>query len=217
MRWQLGMFLFAACFWGACAKAPFTTAVLERYGLTAGDLGRVQFFTSEPIVLERELSQQKRAESDGELRFQEDTRTEVVEVSERTPCVVLRVEGDYLLLGFSPKDLRAALWFAAQPKGDADERRYALVALENTVDESEPFTPRFSKGFLLSWSGKKYHVVSGRGAHLLYQLPDDSERRTVEQSPPGWRLSERGARRPALEVPPPSAAVEGEAQIEVEP
>jgi hypothetical protein len=206
-----------------CAKAPFTTSVLEQYGLTPRDLGRVQFYTSETIVLERELTQDAREQDGAELRLHNDTETEVVEVSERTPCVVLRVEGDYLLLGFSPKDLRASLWFAAQPGGDDDrayDRRFVLTALENGVEpEPEPFTPRFSKGFLISWSGQKYHVVSGRGAYLLYQLSDD-ERRKVEHSPPGWRLSERAPQRPALAPPPSATATATEPQpqeVQVEP
>jgi hypothetical protein len=226
MRIHAPWLWLVVCFWTGCARAPFTTSVLERYGLTAGDLGRVQFYTSETIVLERELTQQTRVRSGAELRLHDDTQTEVVEVSERTPCVVLRVEGNYLLLGFSPKDLRAALWFAAQPDGDgdrADDKRFVLTALDNSVDAlAEPFTPRFSKGFLISWSGQKYHVVSGRGAYLLYQMSDD-ERRKVEHSPPGWRLSERAPQRPALTPPPAAAAAaqqpepESEPEVELEP
>jgi hypothetical protein len=215
------------CLSAGCAKAPFTTSVLEQYGLTANDLGRVQFYTSEPIVLEREATRETRIRDGAELRLHDDTQTEVVEVSERTPCVVLRVEGNYLLLGFSPKDLRAALWFVAQPEADGDrayDRRFVLAALENGLeDDAQPFSPRFSKGFLISWSGQKYHVVSGRGAYLLYQMSDD-ERRKVEHSPPGWRLSERAPQRPTLTplAPPPTAAApeqqpEPEQEVEVEP
>jgi hypothetical protein len=194
-----------------CAKAPFTTSVLDSYGLSPADLGSVQFFTSEKIVLEREVSQQAHEEHGAELRLQNDTHTEVVEVSERIPCVVLRVEGDYLLLGFSSKDLRASLWFRAQPTDDVaeNEGRYLFTALENTFDErEETFVPRFSKGFLISWSGQKYHVVSGRDAYLLYQMPDD-QRRKVEVSAPGWRLSDRAARPPL--PPQPSQRALGRA------
>lgn len=212
-----------------CVKAPFTTDVLERYGLTPRDLSRIQFFTSETIVLQREVSSSTRVQTDGELSFRDDMRTEVVSVSEHTPCVALRVEGDYLLLGFSPKDVRAALWFRAEPLDGASSsvngRRYSLVALENEYHEaSEVFAPRWSKGFLVSWSGHKYHVVSGRDAYLLYELSDDSERDEIERSPPGWRLSERGPRR-SIADPQPSAAAPAAApsattdppSIEVEP
>lgn len=210
MRFGACFLSLALCCSAGCAKAPFTTSVLERYGLNANDLGRVQFFTSEKIVLERELTQQVRVHDGDELRFQDDTQTMVVEVSEHTPCVVLRAYGDYLLLGFSPKDLKAALWFAAQRSDDSDgrtsDRRYVLVALENTYDETTaPWSPRFSKGFLMSWSGQKYHVVSGRSAYLLYQMADDFEQRKVEQSPPGWRLSDRAAKRPVLPSKPAPA------------
>ncbi len=212
MRLWAFVVVVASCAAG-CVKAPFTTSVLDRYGLSPEDLGSVQFFTSEKIVLEREVSQQARERDGAELRLQDDTHTEVVEVSERTPCVVLRVEGDYLLLGFAPKDVRAALWFEAEPADDTagDERRYVLTALENTYDESqETFSPRFAKGFLISWSGQKYHVVSGREAYLLYQIADD-QRDRVEVSPPGWRLSDRGARRPV--APPTATKNEPEAEV----
>ncbi len=193
MRTRLRVILLALGCVGGCAKAPFTTTVLESYGLSRADLTHVQFFTSERIVLEREVSTQAHERHGAELRLQDDTRTEVVVVSERMPCVVLRVEGDYLLLGFSPKDMRASLWFRAEAydEGSEAERRYVLTALENSHDEGiHPFEPRFSKGFLVSWAGSKYHVVSGRGAYLLYQIARD-DRDRVEVSPPGWRLSER--------------------------
>jgi hypothetical protein len=200
--------LLALCASAGCAKAPFTTSVLDRYGLAASDLGRIQFFTSEKIVLEREVNRQTHEQSGVELQLHDDSETEVIEVSERTPCVVLRVAGDYLLLGFAPKDLRAALWFEAH-RADGEEggdARYVLAALDNTHDEDEqPWNPRFSKGFLISWSGSRYHVVSGRGAYLLYQLADD-DRRRIESSPPGWRLSERSPQRLSVSEPPPSAS-----------
>ena len=216
--------LLALCAAAGCAKAPFTTSVMERYDLAAPDLGRIQFFTSEKIVLEREVSRQTREQSGAELHLRDDTETEVIEVSEHTPCVVLRVAGDYLLLGFAPKDRRAALWFEAQrTEGEeGSDARYVLAALENTHDEHEqPFTPRFSKGFLISWSGHKYHVVSGRNAYLLYQLADD-DRRKVESSPPGWRLTDRSSQQPTISSPPLSAAnpepgPEPEPEIEIEP
>jgi hypothetical protein len=207
-RWALAT-MFALCCATGCAKAPFTTSVLESYGLSPADLARVQFFTSEEIVLERETSTQARAQRGAELRLQDDTNTEVVRVSERIPCVVLRVEGEYLLLGFSPNDLRASLWFRAEPGDDAgeSERRYVLTALENPHDEDRAeFTPRFSRGFLVSWSGHKYHLVAGRNAYLLYQMADD-ERHKIERSAPGWRLSDRAARPPVLSPPAPEPEV----------
>jgi hypothetical protein len=219
MRAVLLLVLCAAAV--GCAKAPFTTSVLESYGLAASDLGRIQFFTSEKIVLQREVNRQTHAQSGVELQLHDDSETEVIEVSERTPCVVLRVAGNYLLLGFAPKDLRAALWFEAQ-RAEGEEggdARYVLAALENTQDEREQvWSPRFSKGFLISWSGNKYHVVSGRGAYLLYQIADD-DRRKVESSPPGWRLSERSPQ-PLSISSPPTAAEPMPAptqEIEVEP
>jgi hypothetical protein len=203
--------LLLLCLSAGCAKAPFTTAVIERFQLSHADLHRIQFFTSEPVILQRETSLQSRTERGAELVVRDDFEIEAIEVSEHTPCVILRVEGDYLLLGFSPKDERAALWFRAQAVEEAADtahgRRYVLVAIDNLAHESEPFTPRFTKGFLVHWSGKKYHVVSGRDAYLLYDMDDSFERHKVEYSAPGWRISERPpARAPARPVPAPAAS-----------
>jgi hypothetical protein len=182
--------------WSAgCVKAPFTTAVIQRFQLTHDDLSRIQFFTSESVILQREMSLRTRSEQGAELVVRDDLEIEQVEVSEHTPCVILRVEGDFLLLGFSPRDERAALWFRAQPTEEAAAaargRRYELVAIANPLRESQAFTPEWSKGYLVSWSGKQYHVVSGRGAYLLYDMDDNFERHKVELSAPGWRISER--------------------------
>jgi hypothetical protein len=195
---------------------------MERYDLAAPDLGRIQFFTSEKIVLEREVSRQTREQDGAELRLGDDSETEIIEISEHTPCVVLRVDLWARSRAADNHLRRAALWFEAQ-RTDGEEggdARYMLAALENTHDEQEqPFTPRFSKGFLISWSGHKYHVVSGRGAYLLYQLADD-DRRKVESSPPGWRLSERSSQQSTISTSPPLAAApepEPEPEIEIEP
>lgn len=177
-----------------CAKAAFTQGVRERFGLGREDLRRIQFFNSEAIVLEREAVAQARSLDNSELVLRQDVRIEQITVDERTPCVVLRVEGEYLLMGFSPKDPRAALWFRAQRAEDADsasERRYELVALENGMVEPAPFQPRWSKGFLVNWAGKAYHITEGRSAYLLYDLDDDVERDLIKESAPGWRLGEK--------------------------
>lgn len=190
-----------------CSKAAFTQGVREQFGLTREDLRRIQFFNSDTIVLQREVEAQSRSLKDNELVMRGGVLVEQVKVSERTPCVALRVEGDFMLMGFSPKDPRAALWFRAQRDDDlerAPERRYELVALDNPLVESGAFEPRYSKGFLVTWGGAEYHVTAGREAYLLYDLDHDFERDMVEQSAPGWRLSEQAApRTPAGEVTPP--------------
>jgi hypothetical protein len=212
VTWPLWVAAFVLAASG-CAKAPFTSDLFARYSLTRTDLARIQFFTSEPVILQRETSQSSRSQRGDELVVQEEQELEEVEVSERTPCVLLRAEGDYLLLGFSAKDERAALWFRAQPNDETADsghsRRYVLVALDNAAREPGPFAPHWSKGYLVSWSGKKYHVISGRTAYLLYDRADNFERHKVAFSAPGWRVSER---RPPLLAPsaesPPSAASE---------
>lgn len=203
------------CLSVGCARPPFTTGVIERFGLSRRDLTRVQFYLSEAIVLQRESTRQRRIVAGDELRLQDDTQTEEIHLGKHTPCVVLRAEGDYLLLGFSPGEPQAALWFAAAERAVTNEagRRYELASLDNGYEHADtPFVPRWSKGFLITWSGQKYHVASGRSAYLLYELDDDFERHTIEQSPPGWRITDRvpmGPKQPRTHKAAADVPIEG--------
>jgi hypothetical protein len=84
--------------------------------------------------------------------------------------------------------------------------RYRLLELENAGTEN-PFVPRWSTGFLVSWGRAKYRVESGREAYLLYHIDESYPHELVDQSPPGWRLSDSPPPRPpkALRAPPAAA------------
>lgn len=196
-RLGFGLLLLLAA--SACVKPVFTQAVRDRYGLSASDLQRIQFFTSDDIKLRRDVIVQSRKLSDNGLAVGDDVRIHEVVIPAGTPGVAVRVEGRFVLVSFARQRLDSALWFAlekAEEGAPPDSRRYRLVELDNGALESGPFEPRWSKGFLVTWRGERYRVAAGREAHLLYEINEQSDRERVSESPPGWRLKE-GAPRPA--------------------
>lgn len=178
-----------------CSRPAFTLGARERFSLTPGDIRRLQFFTSGEIVLRRELSAQETASSREGLVIRDGTVVEEILIPMRTPCVALRVEGDFLLVGFAHQDPSRSLWFAIKNRSEDttphEERRFELVHLENAFDEPGPFEPRYAKGYLLSYGGQKYQIGDGKmwDVHLLYE-EGSHIRKHVTETPPGWKQSE---------------------------
>jgi hypothetical protein len=179
----------------SCAKPVLTDTLRERYSLDATDLRRVQLYTSDEIVLRREDNDQEKSISGSGLRIRDGVRLEEVVIRAHTPCVALRVEGPFVLVGFSPQRPDLSLWFGLDKKGDApaEGRRYELAALANAPNDATPFVPEHAKGFLVTYGGKKYRVADPRSwsAHLLVDLEQSFARDRVRQEAPGWRLTEK--------------------------
>lgn len=211
-RWRSALVFasFAAAI-AACGKPVFTETVRQRYGLERNDFRRVQFFTSDDIVLRREVLAQEKSEHGGELVVRGGVRVEEVVIKKHTPCVALRFEGDYLLVSFSRQVPDRSLWFGIKRKDDSpvvDSRKYQLVALDNPREESVPFAPQFAKGFLVSYGGKKYQIADGAmwDAHLLYEIVESFADERVQEKPPGWKLTDGiPPAQPPPPQPPPSA------------
>jgi hypothetical protein len=195
-----------------CGQATFTRAVRDRYGLSAEDVGRLQFSTSEEIVLQREISVQKKERRGSELAIEDGVRIEQIVIPAHTPGVALEVVPSFILVSFSRQTPGHALWFGLGPSGPddgtpTDTRPFLLATLENEPVDAPPFAPRWSKGFLVTWGGEKYRVAHGRGAFLTYDMDESFASEKVKQQPPGWRLTE-GV--PAVKTPPtpPTPSVE---------
>ena len=192
----------------SCSKPVLTDSLRERYALNEADLRHVQLYTSEEIVLRREITGQDKSLSGSELRIRDGVRVEEVVIRAKTPCVALRVEGLFMLVGFSPQRPDLSLWFALNTKGEAppEGRRYEVAALANPPNDPAPFTPVYAKGFLVTYGGQKYRVADERswGVHLLVDLEESFARDRVRQEAPGWRLSDKPV--PSSPPSPASAA-----------
>jgi hypothetical protein len=189
LRWLL---LLACLLLVGCGKPAFTLGARERFNLSPTDIRRLQLYTSGEIILRREVSAQESASSDKGLVIRDGTVVEEIVIPMRTPCVALRVEGDFILVGFSRESPARSLWFGIKSRTEDvtphEERRFELVHLENALDEPPPFEPRYAKGYLLSYNGQQYQIADGKmwDVHLLYDEGSHIQKRVVE-TPPGWK------------------------------
>lgn len=182
-----------------CVRPAFTLATRERHDLSSDDLSRIQFYTSGELVLRREVAVQRSQTGPQGLVLQQGETIEEVVIPAHTPGVVLRADGDFLLVGFAPQRPDLSLWFgvkrrpapAPQPLEDL---RYELVHLANGPDDPTPLEPRYHKGFLLSYGGHDYRLADRAmwQVHLLYD-EGSQVRQRVRLQPPGWHVSDRPA------------------------
>jgi len=180
----------------ACAKPAFTEAIRHRYALGPQDVRKMQFYTSDEIVLRREIGDQEKTTADHSLTIRNGVHIEEVVIPAHTPCVALRVEGDFILASFSQQHPERALWFGLKKTDDAsplpDARPFELVQLDNLATDTGAFRPDYSKTFLVSYAGQKYRVVDSLmwNTHLLFDMDESFAKERVREEPPGWRLSE---------------------------
>lgn len=199
MRKALLLFaVLAALLQAGCSKPALTKAVFARYDLTDADVGRLQLYTSDTIVLRRETVVRRRDEAASVLAIRDELKVEEVIIPAGTPGVAVRAKGDAILVSFSREEPTRALWFGLKKRtnGDRDEpQRYELMPLEVGDEESGMDEPQYTKGFLVRYGSKKYHVADGKmwRVHLLYDLDADFADDVVREKAPGWRLSEGAA------------------------
>jgi hypothetical protein len=82
---------------GSCAtKVPYTTKIKADFDLTADKMKKVQFYTSETIILERSDKEQKVSTtgSSGELVSSESSTSERIVIPANRPCVFEKMEDD---------------------------------------------------------------------------------------------------------------------------
>lgn len=208
-RWLLGG--VAALFLVGCGLPAFTTTVRSRFNMTPAEIQRLQFYTSGDILLRREILSQERVTSNNTVLVGGGVTIEEVLIPLKTPGVVIRVEGEFVLVSFSREHPDRSLWFTVKRKeGDLNplaEKRYELVHLENAHNEPPPFTPRFAKGFQITYGGQKYQLADGRmwEVFLLYEDGGYNSRKLKEQ-PPGWKLSDGESPRAGIQITTQSSA-----------
>lgn len=187
----LGMGIVLGVLLTGCVRPAFTPGVRERFQFSPEEIRQLQFFTSDEIVLRREVPVQEATPSQQGLTVRGGTVVEEVRIPRHTACVALRVEGDFMLMGFAPDNPAKALWFGLKSREEDEmaheERQFKLVQLENSLDET-PFEPRYSRGYQLTYNGQNYQIADGKmwDVHLVYEEGSQIRQRTIE-TPPGWK------------------------------
>ena len=125
---------------------PFTVDLQESYDWTEDELKKIQFYLSQDIVLQRNLSRGESVIEGGKIQVKEGRRIEEVKIPSGTPGVLM----------FMPKPNRLAisfergkdkfLMFGPHPKWDG---KYVLLGSDWDKRSGE-----------VTYQGKKYHTSS---------------------------------------------------------
>ena len=96
----LTILLFASC---ATTKIPFTSDIKKEYGISEDGLKKIQYYTSEDILLYKVTDEDNIATADGILLISKRKDCEKVIIKRGTPCVLEKVLSDNVYL-FSFED-----------------------------------------------------------------------------------------------------------------
>src|SRR5690554_5869317 len=92
------LLVLASC---APQRMPFTQQLREKHQLTPDELKKIQFYTSNDLILRRGDNKNSKATDDGALTVMNDGVVEEVVIKAGTPCVIKEViDGNRLTVSF---------------------------------------------------------------------------------------------------------------------
>lgn len=137
--------LFSLLLTSCSKKVAFTSQMQEEYNFPESKLKKVQFYTSDEIVLVQTKSEGDVVVVDGKLIMRSEKAVEKIIIKKNTPCVLEEiVDNNKFLYSFEYGDNRVILF------GNDKGGYYSLMAKEwkNKVGE-------------ITYSNKKYLTVNG--------------------------------------------------------
>jgi len=169
---------------------PFTHGFRENHDLSDREVAQLQFYTSSRILLRRSKTVQDRGLRRNELAIHSKVAVEEIDISGGTPCVAVRVEGEFIEVSFSPKHQERTLWFTT--RDSKGERRYKLTHVVGFTNEGRP-QPIYSKSYLVRYGDLDYRVIepSNWDVHLMFDGDVSSDRELDSTSPHGWKLKDK--------------------------
>ena len=183
---------------GAC-HSPFSRAFRENHQLQPQDLKKIQFYTSDAVLLRRVDSDQSRKTTEGALDIHAQVDVEEIAIEAGTPGAIVAVHGEYLAVSFTPGDTERVLWFSSVDSPAFGQ--YALTHVTEYVENPRADQRRgaqFSSGYFIRYGDRDYRLVEPSDFRVYLTFDDDVtlDRRVHRKSPEGWRLGEEPSRSP---------------------
>jgi hypothetical protein len=102
MRPITTLFIAGIALLSSCSESlsPYTSSVQQNASLGEAQLKQIQFYTSDDIVLQRNLGGSETTISGGELKIVNGKQVEEVRIAAGTPGVVVGMEGNMLFVSF---------------------------------------------------------------------------------------------------------------------
>lgn len=97
------MALFIIAILSSCAsKVPFSKSIMTRYDVTEADLSKMQFYTSDEIILKRaEAHGTGKKTEDGVLTISKGKDIEEIVIKKNTPCLIQKIANrDQFMMNF---------------------------------------------------------------------------------------------------------------------
>ncbi|RYM35631.1 hypothetical protein ERX46_01175 [Brumimicrobium glaciale] len=163
---------------GSCAtKVPYTTKIKAEFELTPDKLKKVQFYTSEIIILERSDKESKIATTgqSGELVTSERSTSERIVIPANRPCVFEQMEDDGTVqIRFELGDGRVLRF--AERQNISNGRFYLVAQWANGKGE-------------LDYGGSVYYAVrQSASAYLMVKLKNWKKNQRKDRVVKGMKI-----------------------------
>lgn len=165
------IFGLAIIFMASCAsRVTYTKAVKNKYSLQETDLKRLQFYLEGDIIMFTGSKDGSTKTKDGELVISNEQNVDKTVIPDGVPCIVEKVEGDTLHVGFSGGTLK----FTAT----TTDGRYVL--------QPDEVVQRRAK---VNYGGKMYYLTpSSTSAYLIFKLKRKDKNNSTSKVDKGKKL-----------------------------
>lgn len=180
ISFRLAACVLAAAALSGCARLPFTQDLRDQYNLSPAQLGRIQYYTSGPIVLERVVQKQQATPTEqNRLQIAQAELVRRVNIPEGTPGVAVGFTNDMLEISFEPGK---SLFFGSSPaKRKEVGGLYCLLARDWT-----------DRRGTLTYGGETFRTRPGAGGvYLTIDIEEGRRFRTVAKTVDGLTVSDR--------------------------
>lgn len=163
-------FILIACLLSSCAtKTIFTSSLREESGLPLSQLKKIQFYTSEEIVLYKTKEKTDAKVKDGKIILETDKDSEKIIIKKNTPCILEQeIDKNKMLFSFEYGEGKVLLF------GNTKGGQFSLMAKEwkdkmGVIDYANKVYLTNGGAVYLTVNAKKlkrlkdrYRVVTGR-------------------------------------------------------
>lgn len=159
----------------ACSnKVPYTTYLANKYQLTESDLKKIQFYTSDDIILSTNESSSKMGTEKGEVVISSSTNQDQIIIKKGTPGILEKQVGtDKMSISF-----------------EVGEGRYLVFGSNGQREpfklQAETWTGGTGK---MTYAGKTYYASGSSGmAHLLIVVKSFQKKKANQQVAGGRKV-----------------------------
>lgn len=173
-RFFSGMMLTLLLF--SCSpKVAYHNGIKDRYSLTDGEIGKIQFYVSDDIILYKSESESGHKTDKGELVVSNKTDENRIIIKKGTPGVVIKIEDAHtLLVSFETDD--KTLKFASQ----TDNGSYTLQVEEWINGRGK-----------ITYGKDTYYAASGSGnVYLIFKIRKLDKKKSTDKVVGGRKVND---------------------------